>query len=141
MVNEERLKHMIKMAAFDEHDGKGCKPMMQYARKDYVSLQLLCSFVTGSIAFALVAGLWVLYSLEELLQQINTMDIPGFIVSVVIRYLIFMAVYLAATYITFNMKYTVGRKKVKGFYNNVKKVNKIFSREEKLKTTGMKDWE
>jgi len=29
---------MIKMAIFDTNQGKECKPMTQYARKDYVSL-------------------------------------------------------------------------------------------------------
>ena len=37
MVNEERLHHMIKMAIFDTNQGKECKPMTQYARKDYSS--------------------------------------------------------------------------------------------------------
>ena len=41
MVNEERLHHMIKMAIFDTNQGKECKPMTQYARKDYVSLRML----------------------------------------------------------------------------------------------------
>ena len=40
MVNEERLHHMIKMAIFDTDQGKECKPMTQYARKDYVSLRM-----------------------------------------------------------------------------------------------------
>ena len=40
MVNEQRLHSMIKIAKFDANDGKRCKPMIQYARKDYVALQL-----------------------------------------------------------------------------------------------------
>ena len=55
MVNEERLHHMIKMAIFDTDQGKECKPMTQYARKDYVSLRMLGSFVSGTIGFALIA--------------------------------------------------------------------------------------
>lgn len=54
MVNEERLHHMIKMAIFDTNQGKECKPMTQYARKDYVSLRMLGSFVSGTIGFALI---------------------------------------------------------------------------------------
>ena len=37
MVNEQRLHSMIKIAKFDANDGKRCKPMIQYARKDYVA--------------------------------------------------------------------------------------------------------
>lgn len=49
MVNEEHLRHMIKMSMYDTDDGKECKPMEQYARKDYVSLRMLGSFVAGTI--------------------------------------------------------------------------------------------
>ena len=47
MVNEERLHHMIKMAIFDTNQGKECKPMTQYARKDYVSLLTVSLIKTG----------------------------------------------------------------------------------------------
>lgn len=141
MVNEERLRHMIKMASFDAKDGKACKPMIQYSRSDYVSLQMIRSFIAGSIAFALLVGLWALYSMDALMQMINSMDIPAFIVSIVIKYVIFMLIYLMATYLVSQVKYTTGRRKVKKYYNNIKKVNKIYEREEKLKSTGNKDWE
>ena len=71
MVNEQRLHSMIKIAKFDANDGKRCKPMIQYARKDYVALQLLKSFVVGTIAFFMMLGLWVLYSMDALMEQIN----------------------------------------------------------------------
>ena len=141
MVNEERLRHMIKMASFDAKDGKACKPMIQYSRSDYVSLQMKRRFIAGSIAFALLVGLWALYSMDALMQMINSMDIPAFIVSIVIKYVIFMLIYLMATYLVSQVKFTTGRRKVKKYYNNVIKVNKIYEREEKLKSTGNKDWE
>ena len=49
MVNEERLHYMVKIAEFDTNDRKKCRPMMQYARRDYVSLQMLKSFVAGRL--------------------------------------------------------------------------------------------
>lgn len=69
MVNEQRLHSMIKIAKFDANDGKRCKPMIQYARKDYVALQLLKSFVVGTIAFFMMLGLWVLYSMDALMES------------------------------------------------------------------------
>lgn len=141
MVNEERLRHMIKVAGFDTNDGKQCKPMTQYARKDYVALQLLKSFVTGTAAYFLMLVLWGLYSMEELLESIVTMDIPAFLVTLLLLYLLFLLVYLAATYIVFNLKYTAGRKKVKKYYNSLKKINQMYEREDRLKMPGGKDWD
>lgn len=141
MVNEERLRCMIKMAEFDSRDGKDCKPMMQYARKDYVSLQLLKSFVGGSIAFFLLGLLWALYSMEELMEKINSLDILQHLVTTAVLYVIFMVIYLAATYIIFHVKYTNGRRKVKQYYVSLKKINTMYTREERLRVNGSKDWE
>ncbi len=141
MVNEQRLHSMIKIAKFDANDGKSCKPMIQYARKDYVALQLLKSFVIGTIAFFIMLGLWVLYSMETLMKQINNMDLIQSAITLGILYGVFMVIYLLATYIIFNVKYTYGRKKVKKYYAGLKKINAMYLREERLKSNENKDWE
>ncbi len=139
MVNEERLRHMIKISRFDTFDGKECRPMTQYARKDYISLQLLRSFVTGTICFGLLLGLWGVYSMQTLMEQINSMDIRGFLTTLLTFYVVFILSYLIATYIVFYVKYTTGRRKVKRYYSSLKKVNQMYEREEKLKMPGGRD--
>lgn len=141
MVNEERLRHMIKMAQFDTNDGKQCKPMSQYARKDYVSMRLLGSFVLGTICYGVLLGLWGLYSMDTLLAKMNSLDIQQTLIAVGISYLVFIGVYMGATYVIFHRKYTQGRRKVKQYYNSLKKVNQMYEREERLKIVDNKDWE
>lgn len=141
MVNEERLHHMIKLSKFDENDGKRCKPMTQYARKDYVSLQALLSFVTGTISYALIVGLWALHSVDGVFAMINKMEIKQAVITIVVSYLAFMALYLGATYIVFNMKYTEGRREVKKYYSSLKKVNQMYEREDRLKSIDYTEWE
>lgn len=121
MVNEERLRHLIKMAEFDTNEGKRSKPMTQYARKDYVALQVLKSFVAGTITYMLLFGIWALYSMDILIKKLTGAGLQGFIVTLVVLYLVFILIYLLATYIVFNVKYTEGRKKVKKYYNSLKK--------------------
>ena len=141
MVNEERLRHMIKMSQFDTNDGKRCKPMTQYARKDYVSMRLLGSFVAGTIAYGLLLMIWVLYSMEELAGILSSLDILGALITLGVSYVVFILFYLGATYIVFNMKYTEGRRKVKKYYNSLKQVNQMYDREERLKSADSKDWD
>ncbi len=141
MVNEERLRHMIKLAQFDQNDGQACKPMTQYARKDYVALQMLKSFVTGSISYVLLFGLWVLHSLEDLFRTITGMELQAVVITLALSYAVFMVIYLGATYIIFCIRYSKGRKKVKKYYGSLKKVNQMYEREERLKTTASGDWE
>ena len=89
MVNEERLHHMIKMAIFDTDQGKECKPMTQYARKDYVSLRMLGSFVSGTIGFALILVTWGIYSMNQLMENLNAMDIQELLTTPEFRILLF----------------------------------------------------
>lgn len=139
MVNEERLRHLIKISKFDTNDGKKCKPMIQYARKDYVSMQILQSFVTGTISYGLILVIWALYSMESLMKGINTQELSEFLITLIVLYLIFMLIYFIATYIVFQVKYTHGRRKVKKYYSSLKKVNQMYEREERLKSQGSKD--
>ena len=133
MINEERLQHRIRLSQFDENDGKSCKPMTQYARKDYVALQMLISFVTGTLSYALLFGLWALQSVDELFAWINTMEIQTLVMIFVLTYLAFLVFYLGVTYIVFHVKYTEGRKKVKKYYASLKKVNQMYEREDRLR--------
>ena len=141
MINEERLRPMVKMAMFDQNEGKACKPMIQYARTDYVSMQLLRSFVAGSIAFALLCAMWVLYDTAALMQMLNGAHIKTLIVDVAIRYAIFMVLYLLSTYVVYQIRYTRRRKMVKMYYKNLQDINRIYEREERLKSPTKQEWE
>lgn len=85
--------------------------------------------------------MWGLYATEELLAKLNKFDIQGLVMTAVVPYLVFMVIYLGATWVIFNVKYTEGRRKVKKYYNNLKKVNQMYEREERLRTSDHKDWD
>ena len=71
--------------------------------------------------------------MDELLNTLNTMDLVGFLVPLAIKYVIFLFFYLMITYIVYQKSYTNGRRKVKKYYNSVKKLNRLYEREDKLK--------
>ena len=133
MINQERLHYMIKLAKFDSNDGKRCKPMTQFARADYVALQLLKSFVMGTICYGLMVLLWALYTMETLLEMLNPQNLKVMVITLIGLYLAFIIVYMVATYFVYEVKYTDGRRKVKKYFNSLKKVNQIYEREKRLK--------
>ena len=135
MVNEERLRPMVKMAMFDKNEGKHCKPMIEYARQDYVAMEMLKSFVTGTIAFMLMFGIWAVRDIDRAMGMLNAAYLKDFIVDVGLKYLVFLLAYLIVTYVVYQIRYTQGRKKVKKYYNSLKAVNKMYEREEKLRTS------
>lgn len=130
MLNQERVCEMTKLAIFDRKEGRECKPMIQYFRKDYIGKELLKSLITGTIAFVLIAGIVGLYFMEELLEQINSIDLMQTASQICVCYGICMAVYFAITYLVYHIRYTRGRQKIKKYYLHLKKVNKIYHEEE-----------
>lgn len=132
MLNQERVCEMTRMAIFDQNEGRECKPMIQYFRKDYISKELLKSFITGTAAFALILGIFVLYDAESLMNQLNTMDIQKIVINGILCYVVFMAVYSLITYMVYYARYSKGRMKVKKYYAHLKKVNKLYRQEEQV---------
>lgn len=132
MLNQERVCEMTKLAIFDRKEGRECRPMIQYFRKDYIGKELLKSFVTGTIAFALIAGIVGLYFMEELLDQMHVIDFRQMANRIFVCYGACMAAYFAVTYVVYHIKYTRGRQAVKKYYMHLKKVNHIYHEEEEI---------
>lgn len=132
MLNQERVCEMTKMAMFDQNEGQECKPMIEYFRKDYIAKELIKSFVMGTIAFFMIFAMGVLYSAEEIMEQINTMNLRQMAVNLLLCFGIYMVVYLFVTYMVYYMRYTKGRQRVKMYYIHLKKVNKSYQEEEQI---------
>lgn len=60
MLNEERVKHMIKLADYETKGGKEEIRISSYFKKDYISSNTLWSIIWMTIAYALcVWGIWL----------------------------------------------------------------------------------
>lgn len=125
MISEEKVRYMTKMAAFENQQGRECEPMKHYFRKDYVSLQLIKSFFTGTIAFLVVSGIVILWNLEQILEELNTIDYRSLGQKTALIYGGCMALYLILTYVIYQIRYSLGRKKLKRFYGQLRRVEKI----------------
>lgn len=130
MLNQERVEEMIRLAVFDQREGEACKPMIQYFRKDYIEKELLKSFVTGTLAFAIMICLGFMCRAEEIVNSLNTLDIRQILIDFGTVYLIFMAVYFAVTYVIYYRRYSMGRQDIKKYYVHLRKVNRSYHQED-----------
>ena len=92
--------------------------------------ELLKSFVTGTLAFAIIIGLGFMYQAENIVNSLNKVDIRGALIEFGTAYLIFMAVYFIVTYVIYYRRYSAGRQKVKKYYVHLKKVSRSYHRED-----------
>ena len=130
MVNEERIKLMTKMAAYEKEEHKKNKNIVAFFKSDYVSLQVLKSIVYTTIAFVIIFAMYILYDFEVFMKDIYQMDLFQFAKSVIIIYLIFLGIILVATHAVALYQYNRAWESTKLYYANLKKLSHIYGEEE-----------
>ena len=129
MVNEDRIKLMTRMAAYEKEEHKVNKKIVSFFRSDYISMQMLKSVIFTTIAFLIMFGLYILYDFELFMKEIYQMDMFEFAKSVIIIYVIFLGVILLITYVVSLYRYNRALQSTKLYYANLKKLSRIYGEE------------
>lgn len=108
MINERKVAAMTRMAAYEAGEGKKDFSICGYFRSDYVGFQLLKTWIGTTIAFGILAGIYLMYRMDEVMDSLYGLDAEGLLgmgKQVLIAYVIFCGVYLLATYIIAHVTY------------------------------------
>lgn len=134
MVNQDRVKQLYKIAIYEQTEEKEHRQIGQYYRGDYIGKEVIKSFLTGTIAYGIMAMLWVISNSELVLHQINTLEIVDTVLNAIYIYVAFLAVYLFGTALVYYFRYKGNKDKVDAYVENLKVAQNMFEREEKLKS-------
>ncbi len=115
MLNEERIRLMTRMAAYEEHEGKKDIAISGYFRGDYISFQLLKSAIYATVGFALAVAMYVLYNMETFLEDFYKMDMVEFMKGILSKYVLVIAIYLVISYFVYSYRYHRAKKHVKQY--------------------------
>ena len=113
MLNEERIVLMTHMASYEAGEGKKNVKIGNYFRSDYIAVQVLKSVICGTIAYAVLFALYILYDFENFMQNLYKIDLLVFAKNVLIYYGIFVAVYAVLTYVICTWRYARAKKNLK----------------------------
>ena len=69
MLNEDKIRLMTKAAVFEAGEGKKALAMNKYFRGDYISINLIASWISYTIAFAIGVAAWAFYHMEDLMEN------------------------------------------------------------------------
>ena len=129
MIHNERVRHMVQLQAFNDRKGKDDFPVVAYFRKDFVGLHLLKGFISGTIAYGIGLLMWGLCNMEMLMENIHTMDLKQFAITVLLRYVCFLGIYLLAIFVYAEVKYTRTKKEIRGYNRHLKRLIRSFERD------------
>ena len=133
MINEDKVKELFYVARYDSEVDRFQKQMSSYYGWDFIWKEVLKSFFTGTLAFTGLTVLAVFTNAKQLLADINKIDFQSAGVMLGLIYIAFMLAYIMITIIVYAVRYKTGRKKARQYMEHLKRVGKMYEREEKLK--------
>ena len=126
MLNEEKIKLMTRMAAYEENEGKRSMQIGNYFRSDYIGLQVMKSVISATIAFAIVIAMYIFYDFESVIKEIYQVDLLATGKQILIAYVVFVGSYAVITYIIYAYRYTKAKKSLKKYYTHLTELSGFY---------------
>lgn len=125
MLRKDKMILMTGITAYEQSEGKSDLRINDFFRGDYISKEVLKGAIFGTIGFGLIFLMYVLYDLEMFMVEFYKMDIVAFAKDVLQKYLIFIAVYVAITYLVAAVRYRKSRKQISKYQEALKALYSI----------------
>lgn len=127
MLNEDRIRLMAQMSAYEAHEGKNDVKINGYFRGDYISLQLLKSAIYATVGFTLAVAMYVLYNLETFLEDFYKMDVVEFSKGILSKYCLVLAIYLVISYFVYSYRFYKAGKHVKKYNQQLRALMQMYN--------------
>ncbi len=129
MLNEKRVKHMVKLASYESKYGTEDIKVSTYFKNDYVSLNLIFTFIWTTVSYVLMVAVLGLSYMDLLLDNLTLMRIVyigGAIIGIYIVVLIASLIFAGWFY---KKKHLRARKHIKVYRGNLEKLESIYEQE------------
>jgi len=130
MLNEKRVKHMVKLASYENRHGEEDFKVGSFFAKDYISYNMLISLVWVTLGYiSLVVILGMTY-INEILEYMHADNLVWIIASLILIYVGILVLYgkLAKSY--YEKKHLKSKNNVKEFRKNLETLEKMYERED-----------
>ena len=128
MLNRERIRLMTQMAAYEDNEGKHDIATNGYFRGDYISFQLLKSAIYATASFVMAVAMYVLYDLENFLEDFYKMDIMEFIHGILNKYVLVLAIYMVISYFVYAYRYSKAKRSIRRYQTQLKQLSQMYNR-------------
>ncbi len=129
MLDEERVILMTKMAAYNARHGRKNDAINAYFRSDYVGFNVLKSVISATICYMIIVAAYLIYNFEDVIQNLYNMDLLAVGKQFLLYYIIMVLIYAVISYIVYSIRYSKMRKELKGYYNGLRRLSKMYEKE------------
>ena len=131
MLNERRVKHMVKLASYESKKGADDMKINTYFKKDYISFNVLCSLIWMTVGYFLVVGLVGFVYIEQILDYLslkNAMMLAGGILGL---YAVLLIVYGVIASEIYKKKHIEARHNIKCHRHGLEILDRLYEKEDK----------
>lgn len=129
MLNERRVKHMVKLASYETKYGTEDVKASTYFKNDYISLNLLFTFLWTTISYAIMVVLLGLSYMDLLLEGLTMQRIIYIGGAVIGIYVVLLVVTLIVAGRFYKKKHLKARKRIKSYRGNLERLEKLYEQE------------
>jgi len=129
MIDEERVKLMTKMQAYEDGPGKRHVAIANYFRGDYLGKQMLKGGISVTVALIVLYSASILYDVEGFMKMLYQIDLLEYLKELSMNYLKIVVVYVLITYLVYAYRYAKAKKGLKEYYGNLKKLSAMYQKE------------
>ncbi len=131
MLNEKRVKHMVKLASYETKNGSEDMKVSSYFRGDYISFNVLCTLLWATVGFIAIVGLLGIAYMDVILEEITVQRGIYMIMGLVIVYVVLLLVYGVIAYYYYKKKHLNARSKMKRLAKELVTLEKMYEDEQK----------
>ncbi|MBQ3782282.1 MAG: hypothetical protein II838_02410 [Lachnospiraceae bacterium] len=112
MIDAKKVQMMTKLAMFEKKEEQQALQIVEYSRWNYVSMELLKTFVCVTVGYVLLVGLLIFGKMDYYLEHIFTKEFEHFLHKAVVWYIVVIVFYFLVGGIAYYVRYRRAKKKV-----------------------------
>ena len=129
MVNGNRVRRMAALEAYEKRHREQLSCTDKWFRGDYIGIRMLKNGCRVTVAYLIGLLFYCAVHFEEVMELLNSMEIQGLAVSILITYGISLVVYLFCTYVVYSVRYYKAEKCRRTYYRLVERLETEYHRE------------
>lgn len=136
MIDEKRVRLMTQAAKLKKKEGRGIFTAKSFFGSDFVVFQAIKTFIGVTVAYAIIAVLWLMAKGEEFSTQYTLNEMFGEIKILIFIYILVLALSIVLTVIVYTRKFWGARSSLSDYRTTIKKLDKYYRKQDE-KTRAM----
>ena len=128
MIDREKIRAMTWLASYEKEHENDVFRIYERSRYDYVMSHAFVSFVSFSLCFILVFGIYIIFNSDVFFYNINIDGISGMLRKVLVLYLCLLGIYMLIVVVSFSIRYRRAEEGADGYTVRLKKFYRKYLR-------------